>query len=135
MPEHAAPEVAPGLVERLRDLAPVRLALYPVVVAVVALLAAYGVVTADRAPLWLGLAAAVLGTAGTEVARRGAYSPATVRGIAHEWSGHAADEYARGCRDALHASPDAAARCREVRGSNRCLLDLAHEGVHLIGTP
>lgn len=48
---------------------PVRAYLYSVVGAVVALLVGLGVVTAEVAPLILGVASAVLGVVGVEVAR------------------------------------------------------------------
>lgn len=140
MAEHVAPEAPTTGPNRLvalwRDLEPVRLRLYPVVVALVAILVARGVIAADESLLWLGLAAALFGVAGTELARRAVDSPATVNAYGHAWQSYAgslaADEYARGARDALHATPDTGARCRDVRGGRRCLLDLAHEGVHLI---
>jgi hypothetical protein len=43
---------------------PVRVYLYSVLVAVLALLLAYGLVEADKVPLWLGLAASVLAVEG-----------------------------------------------------------------------
>lgn len=48
---------------------PVRARLYLVVVAIVALLVAYGLVAGAIAPLWLALAAAALGVPGVESAR------------------------------------------------------------------
>lgn len=52
-----------------KDLIPyrVRSYLYPVVLAVVALLGGYGVITDEAVPLWIGLGAALLG-AGTATA-------------------------------------------------------------------
>lgn len=141
--EHAAPEdTAPELestpnrlVELWHELEPVRTRLYPVVATVVALLVHRGVVEGAESLLWLALAAALLGIAGTEAARRAVDSPATVNAYGLAWQSFATDEYARGARDALHSTPDSiAARCRDVRAGRRCLLDLAHEGVHLIPT-
>lgn len=139
MAEHRdiAPADELGIMKRWRLLSPVRFALYPVVVAVVALLVGYGVVTVDRAPLWLAVAAACLGIAGTEFARGGAWSPASVADRDDRWANLTVDEYARGVADALHATPDAAAgmqRCRDVRGGSPCELALGHEGWHLIRT-
>lgn len=136
MAEHTAP--SPTFVERWVELSPVRLALYPVVVIVVALLVAYGVVAAERAPLWLALAAAVLGVTGTEAARRVAYSPNTVAAIRSRWVDHARSEYARGVADAVHQTPDRIAagtrQCVEVRDGRRCVSAADHEGGHLIRT-
>lgn len=139
MAEHTEP--TPTLVERWAVLSPVRLALYPVVLALVLLLVGYGAVAAEKAPLWLALAAAVLGVTGTETARRVAYSPNTVAVIRSRWAEHATSEYARGVADALHSTPDGTAhpQCRDVRGGRRCVLDAGHPpqgegGGHLIPT-
>lgn len=48
---------------------PVRTALYPVLVAIIGLLVAYGVLDEQGASLWLALAVAILGVSGVEVAR------------------------------------------------------------------
>ena len=48
---------------------PVRVWIYSVLVALVAVLVAYGVIDSEQAPLWIALGAAVLGVAGTEAAR------------------------------------------------------------------
>jgi hypothetical protein len=48
---------------------PVRLWLYGLIAPVVALLAWYGVVADDAAPLWIALATAVLTIVGAEVSR------------------------------------------------------------------
>jgi len=132
--EHSEP--TPTLVERWVELSPVRLALYPVVVIVVALLVAYGIVDGERAPLWLALAAAALGVTGTEAARAVAYSPNTVAAIRSRWADHAASEYARGVADAVHTTPDRIAagsrRCLDVRSGRRCVSAAGHEGGHLI---
>jgi hypothetical protein len=138
--DHAEP--TEGLIARWRELSPVRLALYPVLLAVVALLVGYGVIDGERAALWIAAGTALLGISGVEAARKVAWSPATVTRLnaewtreATEWQAHSVDEYARGARDALHATPDAnGARCRDIRGGSRCLLELGHEGVHLIPT-
>jgi hypothetical protein len=83
----------------LGDTEPIRRALYPVVVAVVALLVAYGLLDAERVPLWLGLAVAILGPGGIEAARRVAYAPATVRDYGAGWREALDEEIAR--REAL----------------------------------
>lgn len=134
MAEHSEP--GPTIVERWAELSPVRLALYPAVLALVLLLVGYGVIAAERAPLWLALAASVLGVAGTEGARKIAYSPNTVAAIRSRWADHAASEYARGVADAVHSTPDrlaaGARQCGEVRGARRCVSAAGHEGGHLI---
>lgn len=48
---------------------PLRTYLYPILTALVGVLVGYGVLSEDQAPLWIALGAAVLGTAGTELAR------------------------------------------------------------------
>jgi len=107
-PAPAAPNTEqPGLAERLLGATePVRRALYPVVVAVVALLVAYGVIDAERAPLWIGLAVAILGPAAVETARAVAWSPASVTAYGASWSAALDDEYARGVADALERTPE-----------------------------
>jgi hypothetical protein len=90
----------PSALERvLGETEPVRRALYPVVVCVVALLVAYGLLDAERVPLWLALAVAVLGIGGTEAARAVAYAPATYTGDAETWRAALTEERAR--REAL----------------------------------
>lgn len=101
------PAPRPSILERLLgDTEPVRRALYPVVVTVVALLVAYGLVDAETVPLWLALAATVLGVGGTEAARRVAYAPATVVAYGASWHAALDDEYARGVADALERTPE-----------------------------
>jgi hypothetical protein len=90
----------------LGDTEPVRRALYPVVVAVVALLVAYGLLDAETVPLWLALAVAVLGTGGIEGARRVAWAPATVATFGAEWRAALEDEYARGVTAGLQRTPE-----------------------------
>ena len=48
---------------------PVRVRLYTIVTAIVALLVGRGIITGYEAPLWMALAAGVLGVAGIESAR------------------------------------------------------------------
>jgi len=97
---------SPSTLERLLgESEPVRRALYPVVVAVCALLVAYGLLDAERVPLWLALAVAVLGPGGIEAARRVAWAPATVGAYAVQWRSALENEYARGIEDGLrHAA-------------------------------
>jgi hypothetical protein len=82
-PAPPAPRVTGvGLLARLASSEPVRLWLYPVVVAGVALLVAYGLVAPDVEPLWTSLAAALLGVGGpalVERLRAGVVSPKTHR--------------------------------------------------------
>ncbi|MFP5372400.1 MAG: hypothetical protein ACLGI3_16855 [Actinomycetes bacterium] len=91
------PAVAPvGPIRRLQLTEPVRLWLYPVVVALVGLLVAYGQVSADVAPLWEALAAAVLATGGPVVVERvraNVFSPrtATLDALAAGRAGAAAE--------------------------------------------
>jgi hypothetical protein len=98
---HAADEPAPTMLERWRATEPIRVALYPVAAAVVALLVGYGLIAPERAPLWLNVVAAITGGVlpilGAELARRTAWSPATVRHTVDEWREH---EYAEGYADA-----------------------------------
>ena len=54
---------------RLLAREPVRVRLYGVIAALVAILVARGLITGYEAPLWTALAAAVLGVAGVETAR------------------------------------------------------------------
>lgn len=61
MPDHTTPR--PVVPPRWRDY------LYPVTTAAVLLAGGYGLVTDELAPLWIGLAAALLGT-GTATAYR-----------------------------------------------------------------
>jgi len=123
----------PTLVERvLGETEPVRRALYPMIVAAVALLVFYGRLSAESVPLWLALAVAVLGIGGTELARNGAYAPKTVAQIK-------AEQYGHGVADALSRTADQLAvgsrlQCPEVRDGARCALAREHEGGHLIPT-
>jgi hypothetical protein len=98
---HAADEPEPGLLERWQATEPVRVALYPIAVAVVALLVGYGILTVERAELWLALVVAVVSGAlpimGAELARRQAWAPATVRSTVDEWREF---EYREGYADA-----------------------------------
>lgn len=94
--------------ERLRETNPVRLALYPVAVAVVALLVWYGLVAEQAAPLWLALVAAALSAAGTEAARASVDSPRTV-------AERERDAYAHGVEDAVRMSPDLTATRRAAQ--------------------
>jgi hypothetical protein len=89
-----------GLLERWKATEPVRVALWPVLVAIGALLVGYGVLTEQQLALWLGVAAAVLtlGGMGGELARRGAWAPATVR---YTVDAYVDDAYERGWHDAL----------------------------------
>jgi hypothetical protein len=139
-PDEPAPR--PGLLERLLgETNPVRRALYPVVVAAVALLVFYGRIDPGSVPLWLALAVAVLGIGGTEAARAVAWAPRSVYGTVHRyadaWQEHAADEYARGVAAGAGRTPDQLAaetaelrmpgahrpdRCREVEDGRRCRL-------------
>lgn len=141
MTENTTP--APGLLERLLgQTEPVRRALYPAIVAAVALLVFYGRLDPNSVPLWLALAVAVLGIGGTEAARHVAWSPRTVnRTVTHyveAWQAHAEDEFARGLGEAAtERTPDQLAaqtaelraqgahrpdRCREVEAGRRCRL-------------
>jgi len=90
----------PTIIERvLGDTQPVRRALYPVIVAAVALLVFYGRLSAESVPLWLALAVAVLGIGGTELARQGVYAPRTVQRARSEAYGH-------GVADGMTQTPD-----------------------------
>lgn len=115
MAEHRAPDLEGGPLARWRELSPVRTALYPVALAVVALLVGYGVVAEARAGLWIALVTAVLMPAGIEVARRAAWSPNSVREVRQSWAEYSRDEYARGVADALHSTPDRAAAGTRLR--------------------
>lgn len=103
-PEHddTEPATRPSLVERWRATEPIRLALWPVALAVVGLFIGYGLLAPERAPLWLTLVAALLGgglpIAGAAIARRDAWAPATVRRVA---DAHADQAYEQGWADAL----------------------------------
>lgn len=103
----AQTDPAPNVLERvLGQTEPVRRALYPVVVAVLALLVAYGILDDNLVPVWLGVAAALLGTGGIEAARRVAWAPATVVAEANAWQAALDDEYARGVADAVGRTPE-----------------------------
>lgn len=134
----------PTVLERaLGDTEPLRRALYPIAVALVALLVGYGVVDGEQAPLWLSLAVAVLMPGGIEVARRVVFAPATVYAEAHAWQAALTDrvdaEFARGVavgqgfgdepgEHAADRTPtqefavSRADRCREVEDGRRCRL-------------
>jgi hypothetical protein len=77
-PAPAATVVGVGLWTRLQLAEPVRIRLYGVTAAVIAILAAYGLVDGSTAALWSTLAAAVLGVFTTEQVRASVDSPATV---------------------------------------------------------
>jgi hypothetical protein len=96
-----AAAVAPvGPLRRLQLTEPVRLALYPVLVALLALAVAYGLVSDDVAPLWEALAAAVLGVGGlqgVELLRGAVYSQrSAVRATLDAHRAGVADERERG---------------------------------------
>lgn len=96
-----------GVLERvLGSSEPIRRALYPVVLAIAGLLVAYGVVDAERVPLWIALAVAVLGPGAVEAARAVAYSPATVDDQTQAWRAELENEYARGVAAGLERTPD-----------------------------
>jgi hypothetical protein len=98
---HAADEPPPGLLKRWQATEPIRVALYPIALAVVALLVGYGLIAPDRAPLWVAVVAAIAGGGlpilGAELARRQAWAPATVRSTVDAWREH---EYGEGFHDA-----------------------------------
>lgn len=124
----------------LGDTEPIRRALYPVVVAVVALLVAYGLLDAETVPLWLALAVAVLGPGGIEAARRVAWAPATVGRYAEDWQAALADEYARGLADGfertsgVHDEPGEHA-APEVRTADGAEVDAYLERAEQPGEP
>lgn len=66
-------------VKRWRYTEPVRLYLYGIATAALAVLVATGVVAGEDAPLWAALTLAVLSVPTTEIVRASVYSPATVR--------------------------------------------------------
>jgi hypothetical protein len=121
--EQPAPE--PGWWTRLGDTEPVRRALWPVAVAVAALLVGYGVLTEHLAVLWLGVAAAILIPAGGEFARSVAWSPGSVDERDLEWYERLDKwrdyEYERGLADGTgagdepgeHAAPEPPAPATE----------------------
>jgi hypothetical protein len=131
---HAADEPAPGLLERWQATEPIRVALYPIAATVVALLVGYGLLTPERAPLWLNVVAAITGGAlpviGAELARRQAWSPATVRATVDEWREH---EYAEGYTDAT----ELAERHAEVKrtGSTAAVLPPPTEPAERVDLP
>ena len=146
MPAHVEPaDSGPSrtILERLLgETEPVRRALYPVVIAAVALLVFYGRLDPNSVPLWLALAVGVLGLGGTEAARRVAWAPRTVgktvTAYAEAWREHAEAEFERGLDSAegpVEPGPAESAvtaelrvgahrpdRCREVEGGRRCRL-------------
>jgi hypothetical protein len=131
---HAADERPPSLLERWQATEPIRVALYPVALAVVALLIGYGVLTVERAQLWLALVVAVvsggLPIMGAELARRTAWAPATVRSTVDEWREH---EYAEGYADAT----ELAERHAEVKrtGSTAAVLPPPTEPAERVDLP
>lgn len=60
----------------LRDTEPVRLYLYPIFTAVIALLAFKDIISADEAPFWLAIVASVLAVEGV---RKSVFSPSTAK--------------------------------------------------------
>lgn len=80
--QHRAPDQ--GLLERLNLSEPVRLRVYPVAMAVAALLVIYGLVSTEQAAAWLALASAALfgGGALAESVRAAVPSPITARRVA-----------------------------------------------------
>lgn len=151
MSEPAAPN---DTLERLLgSTEPLRRALYPVAVALVALLVGYGVVDGERAALWIGLVVAVLVPGGIEAARRVTFAPATVYAEARAWQAALDDAGAR-TPDQLaaellddepgeHAAPEPITeqlavsrldRCREVEHGRRCRLR-PHEATGPGGMP
>lgn len=75
------------LLGRLRGSEPVRLYLYGALVPLLALLVYRSVLTPDEVPLWLALAAGVLGISGTEAVRGAVYSPASTADLYAEAHG------------------------------------------------
>lgn len=75
--EHRAPDQ--GLLQRLNLSEPVRLRLYTITAAVVALLVLYRVLEPGAVPVWLAVAAALLGIGATESTRAAVPSPLTAR--------------------------------------------------------
>ena len=65
----------------IQDTEPVRLYVYGALAPLLAVLVWYGIVDDASVGLWLALAGALLGVAGTEFARSKAYAPATVEQI------------------------------------------------------
>lgn len=63
-----------------KDTEPVRLYLYPIATAIIALLSFKGVLTADEAPLWLSIVGSVLAVEGV---RSQVYAPATADAMLH----------------------------------------------------
>lgn len=131
----------------LGDTEPVRRAFYPVTVALVALLVGYGWIADERAALWLGVAAAIIGPGATEAARRVAWAPQTVSRYDAVWRGERDDAYDEGfAAGQIHAAEvvddepgehaadrarepatellavSRADRCREVDAGRRCKL-------------
>lgn len=120
------PNATPGWWEHLGDTEPVRRALWPVAVAVVALLVGYGVLTEHLAALWIGVAAAVLIPGAAEVARSAAWAPGSVDERDLDWLEHLDAwrdyEYERGLADAAtildapgeHAAPEPPGQPRAI---------------------
>lgn len=88
--QHRAPDQ--GLLERIELSEPVRLRLYAVTVAVVALLTGYGLLDDAHATLWLAPIAAALGIGVTPWVRSAVVSPATAKRVAIDAAGVTEDE-------------------------------------------
>lgn len=78
--EHRAPDQ--GWLTRINLSEPVRLRLYAITAAAVALLSAYGLLDDTTGPLWLAGAAAILGFTVTPWVRASVVSPATAARLA-----------------------------------------------------
>lgn len=103
MGEHSDYEPPAGMWERWGETEPVRRALYPTAVAVVALLVGYGVLSTHLAALWLAVVAAVLIPGAAELARGGAWAPASVGDAVAEARKEA---FADGVRAMTRRTPD-----------------------------
>lgn len=82
---------------------PVRVRLYAVTVAVIAVLVAYGVLDGSHAALWLAVVAAALGVTATEVTRAAVVSPLTARRVAADaaWEANAGTSVSNATQMAL----------------------------------
>jgi hypothetical protein len=98
--KHAAPPVP--LWTRINLSEPVRVRLYAITAAVVAILVAYGVVDDSTAALWLALGAAALGLTSTEVVRASVVSPATAGRVAFDAATSSAATDYQAATQALH---------------------------------
>lgn len=103
MGEHSEYEPPAGLWERWGQAEPIRRAMYPVAVAVVALLGGYGLLTDERGLLWLGVVGAVLSAGGGELARLTAWSP---RSVGDTLAEARKDAFAAGVRAMAGRTPD-----------------------------